>query len=113
MGAFEAARGGATTRAAKDGDRAMSDTEGVFGAAEEAAGSAAEQVRSTAPGSHDAGAKAARYVRETASEHPLLVGTAVIAFLGGLLSATATGSGNRRRWQKHARDWRERGKWGG
>src|SRR3954462_7855626 len=57
--------------------------EGIYGAAKEAAGSAAEQVRATAQGTYDAGAKAARYVGETASEHPFLVGSAVIiAFFG-------------------------------
>jgi hypothetical protein len=75
------------------GDRLMSDRmsggeseEGVYGAAKEAIGSAAEQVRAAAPGTYDAGARAARYVGEMASEHPILVGIAVIAFLGGILS---------------------------
>jgi len=62
--------------------------EGVYGAAKEAIGSTAEQVRAAAPGTYDAGARAARYMGETASEHPFLVGIAVIAFLGGILSAT-------------------------
>ena len=34
--------------------------EGVYGAAKEAIGSAAEQVRAAAPGTYDAGARAAR-----------------------------------------------------
>ena len=54
--------------------------EGVYGAAKEAIGSAAEQVRAAAPGAYDAGARAARYVGETASEHPFLVGTAASRF---------------------------------
>ena len=84
--------------------------ESVYGAAKEAIGSAAEQVRAAAPGTYDAGARAARYMGETASEHPFLVGTAVIAFLGGILSATVSRSSNRRSdWQEQARNWRDRG----
>ena len=82
--------------------------EGMYSAAKEAVGSAAEQVRATAPETYDAGAKAARYVGETASEHPFLVGTAVIAFLGGLLSATVNRSNRRGDWQEQARNWRDR-----
>src|SRR5689334_19565316 len=82
--------------------------EGVYGAAKEAIGSAAEQVRAAAPGTYDAGARAARYVGEAASEHPFLVGTAVIAFLGGLLSATINRSTRRDDWQEQARNWRDR-----
>src|SRR5205823_10963833 len=100
-------------RVCPSGDRVMSDRtsggesgEGVYGAAKEAIGSAAEQVRAAAPGTYDAGARAARYVGETASEHPFLVGTAVIAFLGGILSATVGRSSNRRGdWQEQARNW--------
>jgi len=89
----------------------MSDREGIFGAAKEAAGSAAEQVRAAAPGTYEAGADTVRYIRETASEHPMLVGAAVIAFVGGLITATVAGSGSGRRdWQTQSRDWRERGK---
>ena len=83
--------------------------EGVYGAAKEAIGSAAEQVRAAAPGTYDAGARAARYVGETASEHPFLVGTAVIAFLGGILSATVSRSNRRSDWQEQERNWRDRG----
>ena len=83
--------------------------EGVYGAAKEAVGAAAEQVRAAAPGTYDAGARAARYVGETASEHPFLVGTAVIAFLGGILSAIVSRSNRRAGWQEQARDWRDRG----
>jgi len=83
--------------------------EGVYGAAKEAIGAAAEQVRAAAPGTYDAGARAARYVGETASEHPFLVGTAVIAFLGGLLSASVSRSNRRSDWQEQARNWRDRG----
>ena len=83
--------------------------EGIYRAAKEAIGSAAEQVRATAPGTYDAGANAARYIGETASEHPFLVGTAVIAFLAGLLSATVNRNNRRRDWQEQARDWRDRG----
>jgi hypothetical protein len=54
--------------------------EGIYGTAKEAIGAAAEQVREASPGTYDAGARAARYVGETASEHPFLVGTAVLAF---------------------------------
>jgi len=66
-------------------------------------------VRATAPGTYDASVKAARYVGDTASEHPFLVGTAVVAFLGGLLSATSNRGSRRRDWQEQARDWRDRG----
>lgn len=83
--------------------------EGIYGAAKEAIGSAAEQVRAAAPGTYDAGARAARYVGETAAEHPFLVGTAVIAFLGGLLSATVSRSDRRSGWREQARNWRDRG----
>jgi ElaB/YqjD/DUF883 family membrane-anchored ribosome-binding protein len=84
--------------------------EGVYGAAKEAIGSAAEQVRAAAPETYDAGARAARYMGETASEHPFLVGTAVVAFLGVILSATLSRSSNRRsEWQEQARNWRDRG----
>jgi ElaB/YqjD/DUF883 family membrane-anchored ribosome-binding protein len=83
--------------------------EGVYDAAKEAIGSAAEQVRAAAPGTYDAGARAARYVGETASEHPFLVGTAIIAFLGGILGATVSRSHRRSDWQEQARNWRDRG----
>lgn len=92
-------------------DETSGDTgEGVLHAAKEAIGSAAEKVRAAAPGTYDAGAKAARYVGETASQHPfpILLGTAVVAFLGGWLSATAN-TDDRRGWQKEARNWRGRG----
>jgi ElaB/YqjD/DUF883 family membrane-anchored ribosome-binding protein len=93
-------------------DKMSGDTngEGVLSAAKEAIGSAAEKVRATAPGAYDAGATAARYVGETASQHPfpVLVGTAAVAFLSGWLSATAS-TDDRRGWQKEARNWRERG----
>ena len=58
---------------------------------------------------YQAGIKAARYVGETASEHPLLVGTAVIAILGGLLGAAVGRDHRRRDWQEQVRDWRDRG----
>ena len=90
-------------------DKASGGGEGIYGAAKEALGSAGEQVRANAPGTYDAGAKAARYIGETASEHPFLVGTAVIAFLGGLLSATVSRDNRRRDWQEQARNWRDRG----
>jgi ElaB/YqjD/DUF883 family membrane-anchored ribosome-binding protein len=91
-------------------DETSGDTgEGVLHAAKEAIGSAAEKVRAAAPGTYDAGAKAARYVGETASEHPYLVGIAVIAFLGGVLSATVSRDNRRRDWQEQARNWRDRG----
>jgi ElaB/YqjD/DUF883 family membrane-anchored ribosome-binding protein len=83
--------------------------EGGYGAAKEAIGAAAEQVRAAAPRTYDAGARAARYVGETASEHPFLVGIAVIAFVGGLLSATVSRSNRRSDWREQARNWRDRG----
>jgi hypothetical protein len=39
--------------------------EGVYGAAKEAIGAAAEQVRAAAPDTYDAGARAARYVGDS------------------------------------------------
>jgi ElaB/YqjD/DUF883 family membrane-anchored ribosome-binding protein len=83
--------------------------EGIYGAAKEAMGSAAEQVRAAGPGTYEAGVKAARYVGETASEHPLILGTLVAAFLGGLLSVAVGRDHHRRDWREQARDWRDRG----
>src|SRR5690349_2063185 len=83
--------------------------EGGCGGGQEAIGAAAEQVRAAAPGTYDAGARAARYVGETASEHPFLVGIAVIAFIGGLLSAAVSRSNPRSEWREQARNWRDRG----
>ena len=81
---------------------------GVYGAATDAIGSAAEKVRAAAPDTYDAGVKAARYVGETAFEHPLpvLAGAAALACFGWLL---AKSSDNRPSWQKQARSWNERG----
>jgi len=81
---------------------------GVYGAATDAIGSAAEKVRAAAPDTYDAGAKAARYVGETAFEHPVpvLAGAAALAFFGWLLTKS---SDNRPSWQKQARSWNERG----
>jgi len=83
--------------------------ESIYGAAKEAVGSAAEQVRAAAPGTYDAGVKAARYVGETASEHPLIVGMAALAFVGGLISASASGGRHRTDWRDQARGWGDRG----
>jgi hypothetical protein len=51
------------------------------------------------------------YVGETASEHPFIVGTVAIAFLGGLLNAAVGAGRDRRRsdWREQARSWRDRG----
>ena len=90
----------------------MSDSgsgEGVYGAAREAVNSAAEQVRAAAPEAYDAGIRAARYVGETASDHPVIVGMAVIAFLGGLLSATVGRRQDSRDWQGRVQNWRDQG----
>jgi len=83
--------------------------QGVYGAAKEAIESAAEQVRAAAPGTYEASAKAARYVGDTASEHPfpLLAGAIAIAFFSGWL--LPKGGDSRRDWQKQARNWQERG----
>ena len=83
--------------------------EGVYGTARDAVSSAAEHVRAAAPGTYDAGVKAARYVGETASEHPLLVGMAAIAFVAGLLSAAVGRRHDSRDWQGQAQNWRDRG----
>ena len=63
---------------------------GAFQAAQDAVASAAEQVRATAPGAYEAGAKTARYIGEATSEHPLsvLLATAALAFLAGYASHT-------------------------
>ena len=52
--------------------------ESAFGSAKDAAAAAAERMCESAPGAYDASAKAARYVGDTASEHPafVLIGTA-------------------------------------
>ena len=73
--------------------------ESAFGSAKAAAAAAAEKVRESAPGAYDASAKAARYVGDTASEHPafVLIGTAALAFLGGLLKPR-----KRRKWSRSA-----------
>ena len=42
-----------------------------FQAAKDAVASAAEQVRASAPGAYDAGAKAAHYVGEATADHPV------------------------------------------
>ena len=64
---------------------------GVYGAATDAIGSVAEKVRAAAPDTYDAGAKAARYVGETAFEHPVpvLAGAAALAFVGWLLTKSS------------------------
>ena len=81
--------------------------ESVFGSAKDAAAAAAEKVRESAPGAYDASAKAARYVGDTASEHPafVLIGTAALAFLGGLL----TGRGDSGAGRQKQSNWRKRG----
>jgi ElaB/YqjD/DUF883 family membrane-anchored ribosome-binding protein len=70
-----------------------STSQGTFRTAQEAVGSAAEQVRAAAPAAYDAGAKAARYVGSTASEYPLttLLVTAGLAYLAGVLSNSSRG----------------------
>jgi ElaB/YqjD/DUF883 family membrane-anchored ribosome-binding protein len=89
-------------------DRTSADN--LTATATDAVASAAEQVRATAPGAYEAGKKAASYVGETAAEYPasVLLGTAVIAFLGGYLSNTRSGD-SAGDWQKRARDWQKRG----
>jgi hypothetical protein len=93
-------------------DRTSADTSTIktaIGSAKDAAASAAEKVRESAPGAYDASAKTARYIGETASEHPafVLIGTAALAFLSGFLSNTGRGD-NRAGWQKQS-NWRKRG----
>ena len=88
-------------------DRTWADT--GIAAATDAVASAAEQVRASAPGAYDASKRAASYVGETASEHPVsvLLGTAAVAFIAGYLSnarsGNDTGDG-----QKRSRDWQKR-----
>ena len=83
---------------------------GAFQAAQDAVASVAEQVRATAPGAYEAGAKTARYIGETTSEHPIsvLLATAALAFLAGYASHTQ-GRDDRRSWERQAQDWRRRG----
>ena len=80
---------------------------GVYDTAKDAIASAAEKVRAAAPDTYDAGARAARYVGETASEHPtsILAGAVGLAFLGWLLAKSLD---TRPSWQKQARSWQER-----
>jgi ElaB/YqjD/DUF883 family membrane-anchored ribosome-binding protein len=91
-------------------DRTSADTSTVksaIGSAKDAAASAAEKLRESAPGAYDASAKAARYVGDTASEHPVfvLIGTAALAFLSGLL----TGRGDSGAGRQKQSNWRKRG----
>ena len=76
---------------------------GAFQAAKDAAASAAEQVRASAPSAYDASAKAAHYVGEATADHPLpvLLVTAALAFLAGYASHT--------RREDDRRSWRNRG----
>lgn len=83
-------------------DKGSSDTSTVQGAyrtAKDAVSSAAEQIRATAPDAYDTGARAARYVGNTASEHPisLMLATAALAYLAGYVSNTGSGQSS---WQK-------------
>ena len=80
----------------------------AFQAAKDAVASAAEQVRASAPGAYDASAKAARYVGEATADHPLpvLLVTAVLAFLAGYASHTR-GEGDG--WKSQTADWQKRG----
>ena len=82
----------------------------AFEAATDAVASAAEQVRASASGAYDASTKAARYVGEATSDHPLsvLLGTAVLAFLVGYVSHPR-GADNRQGWSKRTSDWQKRG----
>jgi ElaB/YqjD/DUF883 family membrane-anchored ribosome-binding protein len=76
----------------------------TYGAAKEAVGSAAEKVRDVAPDAYDAGVRAARYVGDTAAEHPfsMLAGAAALALCGWLMAKSGD---TRPNWQKQAGDW--------
>jgi len=83
-------------------DKNSSDTNTVqdaYRTAKDAVSSAADQVRATAPGAYDTGARAARYVSDTASDHPisLMLATAALAYLAGYVSNSGSGKSN---WQK-------------
>jgi ElaB/YqjD/DUF883 family membrane-anchored ribosome-binding protein len=94
-----------------DKPSAGTDAEGSgFQAAKDAVASAAEQVRASAPGAYDAGAKAARYVGETTADHPVsaLLVTAALAFLAGYASHTRR-EDDRRGWRNQTGDWQKRG----
>ena len=77
---------------------------GAFQAAKDAVASAAEQVRASAPSAYDASAKAAHYVGEATSDHPLpvLLVTAALAFLAGYASHTRR-EDDRRSWRNQKR----------
>jgi ElaB/YqjD/DUF883 family membrane-anchored ribosome-binding protein len=77
---------------------------GAFQAAKDAAASAAEQVRASAPSAYDASAKAAHYVGEATADHPLpvLLVTAALAFLAGYASHTRR-EDDRRSWRNQKR----------
>ena len=81
--------------------------QGAYNTAKDAIASAAEKVREAAPETYDAGARAARYVGETASEHPasILAGLVGLAFFGWLLTKSRDSRPN---WQRQARGWQER-----
>jgi ElaB/YqjD/DUF883 family membrane-anchored ribosome-binding protein len=94
-----------------DKPSAGTDDEGSgFQAAKDAVASAAEQVRASAPGAYDAGAKAARYVGEATADHPVsaLLVTAALAFLAGYASHTRR-QNNQWDWRNQAGDWQKRG----
>ena len=93
------------TPSADSGDRGSS-----FQAARDAVASAAEQVRASAPGAYDAGAKAARYVGGATADHPLpvLLVTAAVAFIAGYASHTREVD-DRGGWRNQAGEWQKRG----
>lgn len=82
----------------------------AFQAATDAVASAAEQVRANASDAYDASKKAARYVGEATSDHPVsvLLGTAVLAFLVGYASHPR-GQDDRRGWRNQTDYWQKRG----
>jgi ElaB/YqjD/DUF883 family membrane-anchored ribosome-binding protein len=82
----------------------------AFEAAKDAVASAAEQVKASAPGAYETGAKAARYVGEATAEHPLpvLLVTAAVAFLAGYASHTR-GKYDRGGWENRTAEWQKRG----
>jgi len=86
-------------------DRAWADTRE---ATTDAVASAAEKVRASAPDAYEAAKKAASYVGETATEHPVsvLLGTAAFAFLVGYLSNFGRGD-DEGDWRKRSRSWRK------
>ena len=87
----------------------MSGEQSTYQTVKDAAASAAEQVRSAAPGIYDASTRAGRYVGDVTSEHPIpvLLAAVATAFFAGYSSRPR--EDHRTGWERRARDWQKRG----